>query len=233
MEGKRRCSIIGCEAIATEKHHVWRPSSLRIWVCAKHHGELHGADGWDTRHSSLIRAGIAKAKAEGRIGGNPKIRDPAINKAMGEARNARFFARFVASANEWLPVVREVRAAGGIWPEIANAVSEKLGVVWTQERVRRSVGKLVAAGLAEKSLLVYAPPRLSEAHKRLVPIIKAASRGKTLAQIARHMEAIGELTPRGSTKWHPSSVRNLLKSKRAPSRLPSPPVSARQHSLRL
>ena len=32
----------------------------------------------------------------------------------------------------------------------------------------------------------------------------------TLQQIAAQLEGMRERTPRGGTRWHPSSVRNLL-----------------------
>ena len=45
---------------------------------------------------------------------------------------------------------------------------------------------------------------------RLVAGIKAAAPDRTLQQIAAQLEAMRERTPRGGTRWHPSSVRNLL-----------------------
>ena len=40
--------------------------------------------------------------------------------------------------------------------------------------------------------------------------IAAAAPGMTLQQIAAQLEGMRERTPRGGTRWHPSSVRNLL-----------------------
>jgi hypothetical protein len=45
---------------------------------------------------------------------------------------------------------------------------------------------------------------------RLVAGIKAAAPGRTLQQIAVQLEAMRERTPRGGTRWHPSSVKHLL-----------------------
>lgn len=151
---------------------------------------------------------------------------------MRDARNAQHLAALIAGMDDWMPLVREMREAGKGWQPVARAVSEKLGVVWTTERARRSVKLLVAAGVAEKSLLAHAPPT-SRAHDRLKSIIQAIPPGKTLSQIARHMEAIGEMTPRGHIKWHASTVALFLKSKRAKGRLPAPPSTSHQHSLRL
>ncbi len=45
---------------------------------------------------------------------------------------------------------------------------------------------------------------------RLVAAIRAAAPDRTLAQVAAQLEAMRERTPRGGTRWHPSSVRHLL-----------------------
>ena len=45
---------------------------------------------------------------------------------------------------------------------------------------------------------------------RLVAGIKAAAPERTLQQIAAQLEAMHERTPRGGTRWHPSSVKHLL-----------------------
>ena len=45
---------------------------------------------------------------------------------------------------------------------------------------------------------------------RLVAGIKAAAPDRTLQQIATQLEAMCERTPRGGTRWYPSSVRHLL-----------------------
>jgi hypothetical protein len=45
---------------------------------------------------------------------------------------------------------------------------------------------------------------------RLVAGIAAAAPDRTLQQIAAQLEAMRERTPRGGTRWHPSSVKHLL-----------------------
>ena len=45
---------------------------------------------------------------------------------------------------------------------------------------------------------------------RLVAGIKAAAPDRTLQQIAAQLESMHERTPRGGTRWHPSSVKHLL-----------------------
>lgn len=216
MEGKIRCSLIGCEAKATEKHHVWRPTSLRIWVCAKHHGELHGAEGWDKRHSSLIRAGLAKARAAGRVGGNPKMRNPEFTRAMGEARKARAVARLAEGADEWLPLVVQARRAGKTWQQttdILNASQPEDIERWSWGKLRTTVTRLVDAGMADRALLKRVkqtcfPPR-SPATTAAIPIVAdlmKSNPGITLLRIAKHLETLGMRPSRGKGTWGPSSV---------------------------
>ena len=91
---------------------------------------------------------------------------------------------------------------------------------WTVERLRRTVRRFAAASGVEGGLLGRAPPQSGD--DRLVPAanaarfgelvggIAAAALGMTLQQIAAQLEGMQKRTPRGGTRWHPSSVRNLL-----------------------
>ncbi|WP_238332808.1 recombinase family protein [Acetobacter sp. DmW_136] len=63
----------------------------------------------------------------------------------------------------------------------------------------------------ENSLLDRARPQHGDDRLiRLVAGIKAAAPDRTLQQIATQLEAMHERTPRGGTRWHPSSVKHLL-----------------------
>src|SRR5271155_738025 len=82
---------------------------------------------------------------------------------------------------------------------------------WTVERLRRTVQRLANEGIIEASLLDRARPQRSDDRLvRLVAGIKAAAPDRTLQQIAAQLEAMRERTPRGGTRWHPSSVKHLL-----------------------
>jgi hypothetical protein len=82
---------------------------------------------------------------------------------------------------------------------------------WTVERLRRTVGRLVSEGIVEATLLDRAPRQQSDDRLiRLVAGIKAAAPDRTLQQMAAQLEAMRERTPRGGTRWHPSSVKHLL-----------------------
>jgi hypothetical protein len=82
---------------------------------------------------------------------------------------------------------------------------------WTVERLRRTVRRLADEGILESSLLDRAPPQQSDDRLvRLVAGIKGAAPDRTLQQIAAQLETMRERTPRGGTRWHPSSVKHLL-----------------------
>ena len=54
------------------------------------------------------------------------------------------------------------------------------------------------------------PQRGGDRLIRLVAGIKAAAPDRTLQQIGAQLEAMHERTPRGGTRWHPSSIKHLL-----------------------
>jgi hypothetical protein len=73
------------------------------------------------------------------------------------------------------------------------------------------VRRLVLEGIIDATLLERARPQTGDDRLvRLVVGIKAAAPDRTLQQIATQLEAMHERTPRGGTRWHPSSVRHLL-----------------------
>jgi hypothetical protein len=73
------------------------------------------------------------------------------------------------------------------------------------------VRRLVSEGIVEAKLLDRAPRQPGDDRLiRLVAGIAAAAPDRTLQQIAAQLEAMHERTPRGGTRWHPSSVRHLL-----------------------
>jgi hypothetical protein len=82
---------------------------------------------------------------------------------------------------------------------------------WTVERLRRTVRRLADEGILEVSLLDRAQPQQSDDRLvRLVAGIKEAAPDRTLQQIAAQLETMRERTPRGGTRWHPSSVKHVL-----------------------
>lgn len=198
------CPIVGCSAVATDKHHIAGHGSPTIWLCKNCHGRLHGVS-WNSDHSVLTKQGIAKAKAEGRSGGNPGLMagNPDMIRKISAIRAAGELERLTKASVSWMPAVRVMRP-DSTWGDVARAIGGDM----TTERLRRSVKRLVGEGLEDARLLGRSPIRSSK--HPLTDLIKVLAETRTLQQVAQRLEDMGERTPRGGTRWHPSSVRNLL-----------------------
>ena len=161
--------------------------------------------------SERTKAGIRAAKAKGRLPGNPGIRErrPEALARMTEVQKAAYGARIQASANQWLPTVRRMRP-DHTWDDIARVLQQG-GLDWTPERLRRAVKWLVSEHMADPGLLKKSPARLPEDRlMTLVAGIHASNPGLTLREICLQLEQLRERTPRGGSKWSPSSVKNLI-----------------------
>lgn len=158
------------------------------------------------------RAGLAAARRRGRIGGNPGLRagDPTAIRKLRTSRDARHLKDVLAQLDSWLPTVRRMRPEQP-WGDVVRVINRGSAATWSVERLRRTVRRLVAEGIVEPTLLGRAPRRRGDDRlMRLVAGIAAAAPDRTLQQIAAQLEAMRERTPRGGTRWHPSSVRNIL-----------------------
>jgi hypothetical protein len=97
------------------------------------------------------------------------------------------------------------------WGDVVRVLNLGNGAAWTVERLRRTVRRLVTEGMIEATLLDRARPQAGDDRLvQLVAGIKAAAPDRTLQQIAAQLESMHERTPRGGTRWHPSSVKHLL-----------------------
>jgi DNA invertase Pin-like site-specific DNA recombinase len=158
------------------------------------------------------KAGLLAARRRGRIGGNPGLRagDPDAIRKVRAGRDAAHLEGVLAQLDHWLPTVRRMRPAQP-WGDVVRVINRGAGSNWTVERLRRTVRRLADEGIVEASLLDRARPQQSDDRLvRLVAGIKAAAPERTLQQIASQLEAMRERTPRGGTRWHPSSVKHLL-----------------------
>ncbi len=158
------------------------------------------------------KAGLRAARARGRIGGNPglRARDPDAIRKVQASRDATYLSGVLDGLDSWLPTVRRMRPAQP-WGDVVRVINRGSDGRWTVERLRRTMRRLATEGLVEARLLERArPQRGGDRLIRLVASIKAAAPDHTLQQIAAQLEAMHERTPRGGTRWHPSSVRNLL-----------------------
>jgi hypothetical protein len=128
---------------------------------------------------------------------------------MTAAQKAAYGARIQASASQWLPIVRRMRPYH-TWDDISRFLKNR-GFDWTPERLRRAVKWMVTEGMADKALLSKSPPRPPEDRlMTLVAGIHSSNPELTLREIAGQLERLHERTPRGGTKWSPSSVKNLI-----------------------
>lgn len=162
--------------------------------------------------SERTRAGLAAARRRGRVGGNPGLRagDKEAIRKLRASRDARHLERMLARLDVWLPTVRRMRP-GQPWGDVVRVLNRGTDPAWTVERLRRTVRQLAAEGIVEPSLLDRAQRQQSDDRLvQLVAGIKAAAPDRTLQQIAAQLEAMRERTPRGGTRWHPSSVKQLL-----------------------
>jgi DNA invertase Pin-like site-specific DNA recombinase len=158
------------------------------------------------------RAGLNAARSRGRIGGNPGLRagDPDAIRKVRVSRAATHLNGVLAELDSWLPTVRRMRPDQP-WGDVVRVLNRGTGARWTVERLRRTVRRLVTEGMIEATLLDRAPSQAGDDRlARLVGGIKAAAPDRTLQQIAAQLEAMHERTPRGGTRWHPSSIRHLL-----------------------
>jgi hypothetical protein len=175
------------------------------------------------------KAGLKAAHARGRIGGNPglRARDPEAIRKNRKGRDAAYLNSVLAELDSWLPTVRRMRPDQP-WGDVVGVLNRDQGQVWTVERLRRTVRRLVSEGLVEPTLLERARPQPADARlMRLVAGIKAAAPDRTLQEIAAQLETLRERTPRGGTRWHPSSVWQLLLQAERLGLLGSTPVRIR------
>jgi DNA invertase Pin-like site-specific DNA recombinase len=158
------------------------------------------------------RAGLRAARSRGRVGGNPGLRsgDPDAIRKVRAGRDAAYLDGVLAQLDAWLPTVRRMRPAQP-WGDVVRVLNRSTESTWTVERLRRTVRRLVSEGIIEATLLDRAPRQHGDDRLiLLVTGIAAAAPERTLQQIAAQLEAMRERTPRGGTRWHPSSVKHLL-----------------------
>jgi DNA invertase Pin-like site-specific DNA recombinase len=164
------------------------------------------------------KAGLAAARAQGRVGGNPALRsrDPAVLSRIAAAREQTRLAALLPGADAWLTTVRRLRP-GRSWDEVTEAVNTALSPdqpPFTRERLVRSVRLFVREGLAEPALLDRTPRRMTRNPKARRAMELAASflRGRpraSLAEIGAELSRMG-VAPRSGGTWADSSVKLLL-----------------------
>lgn len=162
-------------------------------------------------NAERTKAGIKAAKARGRLPGNPGLRErrPEAIAAVSKAREKLYLDQLIASAQAWLPMVRQLRPQHS-WDNVVRVLNRR-GQDWTVERLRRAVHRMVRAKLAENDLLARSPRRAPEDHlMQLVAAIAIADPDLSIREIAAELDKLGERPKGGTRKWLTSSVRDLL-----------------------
>lgn len=161
------------------------------------------------------KAGLASARARGRVGGNPGVRagDPAAIAKIVKSMDETYVTRLIDGMEAFMPTVRKMRPARP-WPEVAAAISHVTGANWTVKRLRQSVRRLVAEGLVDRNVM----GRAARLHRRrtedlaiLVQGIALANPGLSLRGIGGQLKVMKIRTPAGKPTWTPTSVAHLLK----------------------
>jgi DNA invertase Pin-like site-specific DNA recombinase len=157
------------------------------------------------------KSGMKAAKARGKLAGNPGLRErrPDAIRAVSLARKRAHLDNLIASAETWLPTVRELRPRHS-W-DMVVLILNRQGHDWTVERLRRAVHRMVREKLAEPDLLTRAPRRPPE-HRlmQVVAKIAIADPDLSLRAIAARLDQMHEPPPQGGGRWQASSVRALL-----------------------
>jgi hypothetical protein len=154
-------------------------------------------------HVSLTRSGLSRARAAGRIGGNPglRARDPEAIGRLRDARRASDNRRLRDEMPQWRDAVLS-RRPRSTWQEIAADIG------WHSERLRRTVARAVQLGLVPPAVLTRTTPP-QPAHHVATVIRAMRDKGMTLQAIADELMRLCVPCPRGGLTWHPSSVRHL------------------------
>lgn len=169
------------------------------------------------------RAGLASAAAQGRRGGNPALKsgDRAGLRKLAAAREASRADAVLDAAPDLVPVVRRLRP-GAPWDRVVRVLAARGarrprdGRPWTRDSLVRACRWLVRDGLLPETVLDRTPRGAEDdSLVDLVAAVWSALPAPTLAACARRLEAQYIRTPRGGTRWAPSSVANLLARARA------------------
>jgi DNA invertase Pin-like site-specific DNA recombinase len=177
---------------------------------------------------ALIRertlAGLAAARAQGRVGGNPRLkaRDPEALARLAAARRAARLAAALPQAVVWVAQVRRLRPTAS-WREVAARVNAGLpagAAGFTAVRLAGLARLFVAEGLLATSVLKAAGQGQAQgrggqraaAARRAAEIARAYLHGRpdaTLAELGAQLLRLGVHPPRGGARWAPSSLKAL------------------------
>ena len=157
------------------------------------------------------KAGMRAAKARGQLPGNPGLRErrPEAIQAASAARQRVYVGDLIASASNWLPIVRRMRPQHS-WDDVVRVLNHR-GQNWTH---REAEASRASAGARENgrtgSAAAFTAATTGRRLMTLVAGIAIADPDLSLRDIAGQLERMRERTPRGGRQWAASSVKSLL-----------------------
>ena len=149
------------------------------------------------------------------MGDNPGLKagDPVAVRKARAARVDSHFHKLNANADQWVPELRRLRP-GLPWEDVLRIVNSGLpreAQPWSLPRLIRATNTFVREGLLPETILSRATA--SDKDDRLPAIvagIKGADPKMILQASCDRLETLRERTPRGRTRWQPSSVKMIL-----------------------
>lgn len=158
------------------------------------------------------KSGLASAKAEGRVGGNPGLRrkDPAAIAKISEARDKAYLEAIFENAHVWTRIVTKNRPDMS-WEHccrLLNATA-KGADTWTVDRLRRAAKRFVKEGMLDKNVLNRSP-RARIKDSPVVLVAAMCMEGLSIRDIQQRLKLLHVPTPRGKTTWQPSSIKMLI-----------------------
>ena len=164
------------------------------------------------------KAGLASAKAQGRMGGNPALKngDAKGRAKLAQARDMARTDRVLDAAADLVPVVSRLRP-GASWDQVLRVLAAQGAVrpwdrkPWTRDSLIRACRRLARDGLLPETAMSRSKRGAEDQSlTALVAAVWNALPRPTLLACARHLEAQYIRTPRGGTRWSASSVANIL-----------------------
>jgi DNA invertase Pin-like site-specific DNA recombinase len=160
-----------------------------------------------------VKAGLQAARIRGRIGGNPKLRDPGFQAILMAKRAEAFFE--AASPDQLAPIIARMRPQRP-WHEVMKAVDEAMpdAAPIGEQRIRRLAKLLVDRGGLDPAVMKRAPSDRGGRYRsvssmKTVATIFTLNPKLTLREAAKMLEGVGAVTPSGKKKWHLSAICDL------------------------
>lgn len=176
------------------------------------------------------RTGLESARRQGRVGGNPGLRDkdPAAMRRLKAGQEEARIRKLLETTELWVPEVRRLRPDMP-WDDVTRVVNERLPAgtaPWTRERLVRATKRLVREGMLEARVLERAPNRFKEDRPLvIVAAMLGADPKLSLNDVADRLNRMREPTPSGRGRWGSSSVEMVIGQARKMGLLPDPSQS--------